>query len=84
MFLMSNDDRVLILSPLSNIKMVAVFTVKCFKRKCSLCRHASINRKTILTSHISVYLGCGGLRWKMPLMNLLINGCCDLSQNSGI
>ena len=74
MFLMPNDDRVFILSPLSNSKMVAFFTVNCFKRKCSLCPHASINRKTILTSHISVYLGCEGLRWKMTLMNLLING----------
>ena len=81
---MLNDDRVFILSPLSNSKIVAVFIVYCFIIKCSLCPHSSINWKTILTSHISVYLGCGGLRFKMPLMNLLINGSCDISLNSGI
>ena len=80
---MSNDDRVFILSPLSNSNMVAVFIVNCFKLKCSLCPHSSINRKTILTSHISAYLGCGGLRLKMSLMSLLIKGCCDISLNSG-
>ena len=81
---MSDDDRIFILSPLSNSNMVAVFIVNFFKLKCSLCPNSSINRKTIITSHISAYLGCGGFRLKMPLMNLLINGCCDLSLNLGI
>ena len=80
---MSNDDRIFILSPLSNSNMVAVFIGNCFKVKCSLCPHSSISRNTILTSHISAYLGYGGLKLKMPLMNLLIKGCCDISLNSG-
>ena len=77
---MSNDDSVFILSPLSESNMVAVFIDNCFKLNCSLCPHSSMNRKTILTSYISAYLGCGGLRLKMLLMNLLINGCCDISK----
>ena len=81
---MSNDAREFILSPLSNTKMVAVFIVNCFRLKCSLCLHSSINRKTILTSHISVYLDCEGFRWKMVLINLLINGCFNISLISGI
>ena len=39
MFLMSNDGRIFILSPLSNSEMVAVFVVNCFRLKCSLAPH---------------------------------------------
>ena len=69
---MPNDVRAFTLSPLSNSKMVAVFIVNCFKLKRSVCPHSSINQKTILTCHISVYLVCGGFKWKIPLINLLI------------
>ena len=63
---MSNDVRVFILSPLNNSKMmVAVFIVNCFKLKSSLCPHPPIDRKTVLTSHISVYLGYRDLRCEM-------------------
>ena len=81
---MSNDGRVFILSPLSNSNIVTVLIVNCFKLKCSLCPHSAINQKTILISHTSAYLSCGGLRLKMPLMNFLINGYYDISANSGI
>ena len=81
---MSNDDRVFILSPLSNSKMVAVFIVDCFKLKCSLYPDSSIIRKAILTSYISVYLGCGDRRLKMPLMNFSISACCGISLDSSI
>ena len=82
---MSNDVRVFILSPLNNSKMmVAVFIVNCFKLKSSLCPHPPIDRKTVLTSHISVCLGYRDLRCEMLLINFSIDGCCDIFLNSGI
>ena len=66
---------VLIRRPAKIVNKAAVFNASCFKLSESFRPRLFSQDNTLLTSNVLVYLGCGGLSWKIPFINRDTNQC---------